>query len=149
MATAQKFNPRSLLRPGDINAFFGLMLDNVTQLIILAALLIGIFQFPKEIVFYKIIPGTAMGVLVGDLIFTWLAYRLAKKTDRTDITAMPLGIDTASLFAITFGILGPAYLATHNAELAWKIAMAVMVLAGLFKMAVSFIAPRIRDLLPG
>ncbi|MBZ5514735.1 MAG: chloride channel protein [Acidobacteriia bacterium] len=62
--------------------------------------------------------------------------------------AMPLGIDTASLFAITFGILGPAYLATHNAELAWKIAMAVMVLAGLFKMAVSFIAPRIRDLLP-
>lgn len=148
MATTQTFTPRALFRSGDINAFFGLMLDNMTQLIILAALLIGIFQFPKEIVFYKIIPGTAVGVLVGDLIFTWLAYRLARKTGRTDITAMPLGIDTPSLFAFTFGIIGPAYLVTHNAELAWKIAMAVMVLAGLFKMGFAFVAPKVRAFLP-
>ncbi|MBI4714494.1 MAG: MFS transporter, partial [Nitrospirae bacterium] len=130
MAQTIPVRSRFLLRSGDVNAFFGLMLDNMTQLIILAGILIGIFGFPKEIVLYKMIPGTAAGVFLGDLLFTGMAWRLARKTGRTDITAMPLGIDTPSLFAFTFGIVGPAYLATKDADLAWKISMAVIVLAG-------------------
>ena len=50
-----------------------------------------------------------MGVLVGDLIFTVMAFRLARKTGRSDVTAMPLGLDTPSTFGAVFLIIGPAY----------------------------------------
>src|SRR5262249_22064643 len=52
--------------PGDWNAFFGLALDNLTQLVILSSLLIGVFGFPPDLVLRVMVPGTAIGVLVGD-----------------------------------------------------------------------------------
>ena len=61
------------------------------------------------------IPGTAVGVLVGDLIFTVMAIRLARRTGRTDVTAMPLGLDTPSTFGAVFLILGPAFRAATGA----------------------------------
>ena len=124
------------------------MLDNLTQLVILSGILIGVFGFPSELVLTRIVPGSVVGVLIGDLIYTRMAIRLARKTGRSDVTAMPLGIDTVSLFGYSFGILGPAYLATKDAELAWKIGMAVIVLAGLVKMGCSFITPLLRRLVP-
>lgn len=139
---------RSLLRPGDLNAFFGLMVDNMTQLVMLAAILTGVFGMPREIILHRMIPGSAIAVLAGDLLTVWLALRLARRTGRTDVTAMPLGIDTPSLFAFAFGIIGPAYLATKDATLTWQIAMAVIILAGLLKIAASFIGPTVRQLLP-
>ena len=60
------------------------------------------------------IPGTAVGVLVGDLIYTFMAFRLARKTGRTDVTAMPLGLDTPSTFGTVFLIIGPSYQAALN-----------------------------------
>lgn len=135
-------------RKGDINAFFGLMLDNMTQLVILAGILIGVFGYPKEIVLYRMIPGTAIGVLIGDLIYTWMAFRLARKTGRDDITAMPLGIDTVSLFGLSFGVLGPVYLATNDALFSWQIGMALLVLMGIFKLICSFFGPWLRQVFP-
>ena len=44
--------PYSWIGRGDINAFFGLMIDNITNLVILSGLLIGVFRFPKELVFF-------------------------------------------------------------------------------------------------
>ena len=85
---------------GDLNAFFGLALDNLSNLVILWGILVGIFGFPQDLVLYRMIPGTALGVLVGDLVYTWMAFRLARRTGRDDVTAMPLGIDTASLFGL-------------------------------------------------
>src|SRR3990172_12172999 len=90
---------------GDVNAFFGLMLDNMTQVVILAGILTGIFGYSQRIVLTRMIPGTAVGVLFGDLVFTWMAVRLARRTGRDDGTAMPLGIDPPRLFGITFRVL--------------------------------------------
>lgn len=146
MSAAVK-GPR-LFRPGDVNAFFGLMLDNMTQLVLMAAVLIGVFGFPSEIIYYRMIPGTAMGVLLGDLVFTVLAWRMAKREGRDDRTAMPLGIDTPSLFAFTFGIVGPAFLATGDAALAWKISMAVVVVCGAAKLLGSMAGPHVRRHVP-
>src|SRR3990172_4332776 len=61
---------------GDVNATFGLVVDNLTNLVVLAGLLIGVFHFPADLVLYRMVPGTALGVLVGDLVYTWLARRL-------------------------------------------------------------------------
>src|SRR5262249_54069682 len=51
---------------GDINAFFGLMLDNVGGMILMASLLVLGFHLPREFVLTRMIPGTAVGVLGGD-----------------------------------------------------------------------------------
>src|SRR5215510_6499315 len=124
--------------PGDWNAFFGLALDNLTQLVILSGLLIGVFGFPSDLVLRKMVPGTAIGVLVGDLAYTWLAIRLMRVSGRGDVTAMPFCIDTPSLFGIVFGVLGPAMIATGDPIRAWKIGMAVTVGMGLLKLGLAF-----------
>lgn len=144
----QSLKEKLLLRPGDLNAFFGLVVDNMTQLVILASILVGLFKFPREIVYGRMIPGSAIGVFVGDLIYTIMAIRLARRTGRTDITAMPLGIDTPSLFAFTFGVIGPAYVVTKDAALAWKISTAVIILVGLVKTAGAFLGPMIQRSVP-
>ena len=48
-------------RVGDLNAFFALMFDNMANMVILAGILIGAFHFPKELVLYRMVPGTAIG----------------------------------------------------------------------------------------
>lgn len=137
------------VRAGDLNAFFGLALDNVSNLVLLWGILVSVFGFPAEPILYRMIPGTAIGVLVGDLIYTWMAFRLARRTGRDDVTVMPLGIDTPSLFGLTFGVLGPAYLATRDAEHAWRVGMAVLVLMGLAKILGAFAGEGVRRLRAG
>ena len=100
--------------PGDWSAFFGLALDNTTQLVILSSLLIGVFKFPPDLVLGRMVPGTAAGVLVGDVVYTILAVRLMRRTGRDDVTAMPLGLNAPSVFGMSFAVLGPAYLATGD-----------------------------------
>lgn len=140
--------PRLFFRPGDVNAFFGLTVDNLTQMVIMASILTGIFGVPAEVVLYNMIPGSVVGVLIGNVVFTRMAVSLARRTGRTDVTAMPLGIDTPSLFAFTFGIVGPAYLATHDGILTWRIAGAVIVTVGLVKIGGAFIGEAVRRVIP-
>jgi AGZA family xanthine/uracil permease-like MFS transporter len=134
--------------PGDWNAFFGLALDNLSLFVILSGLLIGVFGFPSDLVLRVMIPGTAVGVLVGDLAYTALALRLMRATGRTDVTAMPFGIDTPSLFGMVFGVLGPVMVLTRDPLLAWKIGMGVTVAMGVIKLALAFAGDWVRRLVP-
>jgi adenine/guanine/hypoxanthine permease len=140
---------------GDINGFFGLAFDNLTVLSFLSAILIGAFGYPAEIVYSKMLPGSALGVLVGDLIYTWLAVRLAARTNRA-VTAMPLGLDTPSTIGLALAVLGPAFLALkakgltpENAAIAaWHIGIATMILIGLVKVALSFAGGWVQRIVP-
>ncbi|WP_239027815.1 MFS transporter [Geomonas subterranea] len=133
---------------GDVNAFFGLMLDNMSGLVIMAGILTGVFGMPRDLVLSRMLPGSAVGVLFGDLLYSWLALRLARRTGRNDVTAMPLGLDTPSTFGMAFGVLGPCFLATRDAHLTWQVGMATIVLMGVFKVAVSFCGPALRRNIP-
>ena len=141
---------------GDVNAFFGLMLDNVMNLVILAGILIFVFGFPEDLVYRRMFPGTALGVMFGDLVYTWMAFRLARKEGRSDVTAMPLGLDAPSTIGMAFTVLGPAYLAAkarmpaqEAAISAWHVGMACMILIGLFKVGMSFVGGAIQRTMPG
>ncbi len=141
---------------GDVNAFFGLMLDNVMNLVILAGILIFVFGFPEDLVYRRMFPGTALGVMFGDLVYTWMAFRLAKREGRSDVTAMPLGLDAPSTIGMAFTVLGPAYLAAKTrmpepeaAISAWHVGMACMILIGLFKVGMSFVGGAIQRTMPG
>lgn len=72
-----------LFAKGDINAFFGLMLDNMSDLVIMATILTGVFGMPRDLVLSRMLPGSAVGVLVGDLLYSWMAWRLATCTATT------------------------------------------------------------------
>lgn len=135
-------------RAGDLNAFFALMFDNVANLVILAGTLIGVFHLPKDIVLYRMVPGTAIGVLIGDLVYAWMAGSLARRTGRDDITAMPLGLNAPSIFGMAFAVIGPVYVLSGDAMLAWKTGMAVTVFAGIFKVALSFAGNAVRRIVP-
>ncbi len=137
---------------GDLNAFFGLMLDNVTNLVLLTVLLEG-FQyngipFPRHFVFAYMIPGTALGVMFGDLVYTWMARRLAKTTGRTDVTAMPLGLDTPSTMGIALVVLGPVYVQTGDPMVSWQVGMATMIFMGLAKLVLSFAGGWVQRVVP-
>ena len=146
--TSSLLRRAALFRSGDVNAFFGLTVDNLTQMVIMASLLTGVFGLPMDVVLYRMIPGSVVGVLVGNLIYTRMAFALAARSGRHDVTAMPLGIDTPSLFAYTFGIIGPAFLATHDGLLTWHIASAVIVVVGLVKVVGAFFGNAIRRAIP-
>jgi AGZA family xanthine/uracil permease-like MFS transporter len=140
---------------GDLNAFFGLMLDNVVNLAVLAGILVGGFGFPADLVFTRMFPGTALGVLVGNLIYTWMAIRLARRTGRDDVTAMPLGLDSPSTIGMALAVLGPAFVSARTrmpereaAVLAWQVGMACMVLMGLFKTIMSFVGGHVQRIIP-
>src|SRR5262249_24088854 len=142
---------------GDINAFFGLMLDNGTVLVLLVVLITGPDKFTPEFVIGWMIPGTALGVLLGDLVYTWLAFRLAKRTGRTDLTAMPLGLDTPSPFAVPILVLVPAlqdWLRDHPGErdtamvYAWNVGALVLVMVGLFKTLLAPFGNAVRRWVP-
>lgn len=134
--------------PGDWNAFFGLALDNLGLFVIFSGLLIGVFGFPSDLVLHVMVPGTALGVLLGNLIYTVLAVRLMRRTGRSDVTAMPFGLDTPSLFGIVFGVLGPAMLLTRDPIVAWKIGMGVTVAMGVIKLGCAFAGDWARRVVP-
>ena len=140
---------------GDINAFFGLMLDNIGGMILMASLLVG-FNLPRQFVLTRMIPGTAVGVLVGDLIYTVMAFRLARRTGRSDVTAMPLGLDTPSTFGAVLFIIGPSYQAALKRGLepeaaashAWFIGIAMLFASGAFKVLCAPMSAWVRRIVP-
>jgi len=152
--------------PGDVNAFFGLMLDNIADLLLAVGLLTAVFGFPTNVALRYMVPGTAIGVFVGDLLFFWMALRLARRTGRADITAMPLGLDTPSTFGMVFFVLGPAFLAKKQALgvidgagpndalvieaaiYAWHIGICAIFISGLFKLLCALGSNWVRRVIP-
>jgi AGZA family xanthine/uracil permease-like MFS transporter len=141
---------------GDFNGFFGLMFDNLTVLSFLAGILVFVFKFPADIVYTRMFPGTAFGVLFGDLIYAWMAFRLSKRTGNTTVTAMPLGLDTPSTIGMALVVLGPAFLGlkaegmseNDAAMMTWYIGMATMVVIGVIKVIFSFIGQWVQKVVP-
>jgi len=133
---------------GETTAFLALFLDNVGTLIFFSAILVFTFNYPAGIILTRMIPGTAVGICIGDLVYTWLAIRLRRKTGRTDVTAMPLGIDTPSTIGIAYAVMGPAYIATRDAQLTWHIGMATLFMIGAVKIITSFFGGWVQRIIP-
>ncbi|MGH8029126.1 MAG: hypothetical protein ACREO3_04230, partial [Arenimonas sp.] len=144
------------IAPGDVNGFFGLVVDNLSILGFLATALVGIFGFPADFVFTRMFPGTALGVLVGNLMYTAMARRLARRTGRRDVTAMPLGLDAPTTIGLALLVLGPHFAGLRQqgvdadaAALAtWHLGMAAMVAMGVLKFALSFVGGALARALP-
>lgn len=131
----------------DMDGFFALFQNNLADFVIIAVSMLGM-GFPKEIVFGKVIPGAAIAVVVGNLYYAYTANRLAKKEERSDVTALAYGISTPVMFVFLFGVLLPAKTIVGDPELAWKIAVGACFVSGLIEILVSFIGRWIHQHIP-
>ncbi|SDI73819.1 uracil permease [Natribacillus halophilus] len=131
----------------DTDAFFALFQNNLANFVIIAITMLGM-GFPTDIVFGQVIPGAAVAVLFGNLYYAYTANRLAKREQRTDVTALSYGVSTPVMFIFLFGVLLPAITLTDDPQLAWTIGVAAAFLSGLIEVLVSLIGRWIKRNLP-
>src|SRR5712675_1634399 len=139
---------------GDIDGFFGLALDNLVQLLLIDTLCRFVLGFPPELVYGRVLPGAAISILVGNLFYSYQAKKLADRTGRTDICALPYGINTVSLIAHVFLVMLPAKALALTAGLpdparvAWQAGLLATLSSGLIELGGAFIAERVRKITP-
>jgi AGZA family xanthine/uracil permease-like MFS transporter len=139
---------------GDVDGFFGLALDNLVQLLLIDGLCRVVIGMPPELLHGRVLPGAAVSLLVGNLFYAWQARRLARATGRTDVCALPYGINTVSLFGHVFLVMLPAKLAAEAAgaadpvRVAWQAGLVACLGSGLIELVAAFGAERIRQATP-
>lgn len=141
---------------GDIDGFFGLAIDNLVQLLVIVALCRAVLGFPDDLIIGVILPGAAVSLVIGNVFYAWQAKRLAARTGRSDVCALPYGINTVSLFAFIFLVMLPASLAAKArglsdqdaALVAWQTGLVACFGAGVIELAGAVIAERIRRATP-
>jgi adenine/guanine/hypoxanthine permease len=140
----------------DIDGFFGLALDNFIQILLIVGLCQGVLGFPASLVYGRILPGVALSLMVGNFYYAWLAYQLGQQENRDDITALPYGINTVSLFAYVFLVMLPVKLGaiatgsspTLAAELAWQAGLVACLGSGLIELGGAGMGNILRRLAP-
>jgi AGZA family xanthine/uracil permease-like MFS transporter len=152
-ATTAPRRLRWLVR-GDVDGFFGLALDNLIQLLLIDALCRTVLGFPAALVHHRILPGAALSILVGNAYYSHQAKRLADRTGRDDVCALPYGINTVSLFGHVFLVMLPAKLAAQAAgaadpaAVAWEAGILACLGSGVLELAGAFVAERVRRATP-
>ncbi|MFZ9197609.1 MAG: xanthine permease, partial [Bacilli bacterium] len=104
----------------DWNGFFGLFTNNLTNILTMAVLLSFVVGLPDAFVYGKILPAVGLAIFVASIYYSYMAYKLAKKTGRKDVTALPSGSSVPHMFLIVFAVIGPVYWTTNDATLAWS-----------------------------
>ncbi|SEN49686.1 putative MFS transporter, AGZA family, xanthine/uracil permease [Amphibacillus marinus] len=136
-----------LWQKSDIDGFFGLITNNLTNLLVMAGLLLGV-GIPADITFGAILPAVGLSIFVSSLIYTVMAYQLAKQEKRNTVTALPSGTSVPHMFLIVFLIMGPVFRETGDPYLAWYAGLAWGFIEGVIELLGAIIGPKIRELLP-
>ena len=119
---------------GDVDGFFGLFFSGFPDLLLIVGLA-PICGFPLSFVASRILPGAAISILAGNLFYAWQARRLARREGRSDVTAIPFGVNTPTIFAYVFLIMAPIYTRTHDANQAWHAGIFASLLSGMVQTA--------------
>jgi AGZA family xanthine/uracil permease-like MFS transporter len=132
----------------DIDGFFGLAVDNLIQLLLILHLSQVLVGIPADFVYSRILPGAAISLLLGNLFYSWQAVRLGRRLGRDDVTALPYGINTVSLFAFVLFIMAPIHRETGDWRLAWQLGVLACLLSGLIELLGAFVAKWLRKVTP-
>ncbi|WP_066291606.1 xanthine permease [Bacillus sp. FJAT-29937] len=135
-------------KKGDIAAAFGLFVNVLTDFLVMISLLIGVVGMPGEFVFKRIVPGFGLAVLISGIIFAYFAYQLAKKTGRTDVTALPSGSSSPGIFLIVFVIMLPLYHQTQDAVFTTTVAVIWGFVEASILFLGAFLGETIRKIVP-
>ena len=130
--------------PGDWNAFFGFGTNILVNVLVLTGLLRFVLKMPDDLVFGRILPALGLMLFLSTVYYAWLGYRLAKRTGRSDVCALPSGISVPHMFVVTFVVMLPILAKTNDPVQAWEAGLTWVFVQSFVLMAGGFIAPVIR-----
>lgn len=141
---------------GDLDGFFGLALDNLIQVLVIVTLSSTVLGFSSEMIYGRILPGVAVSLVVGNVFYAWQAKRLADRTGRDDVCALPYGINTVSLFGYFFlvmlpvrvGALANGATAEQASEAAWRAGVVAALGSGIIEAGGSWAVSWLRRYTP-
>ena len=134
--------------PGDWNAFFGFGTNILVNLLVLTGLLRFVVKMPDSLVFGRILPATGLMLCLSTLYYARLAYKLAEKTGRKDVCALPSGISVPHMFVVTFVIMLPIATRTGDPVQGWEAGLTWVFVQSFVLMIGGFIGPIIRKITP-
>jgi AGZA family xanthine/uracil permease-like MFS transporter len=133
---------------GDTNAAFGLGFNVLVNVLVLSSLCIGVIGIASGDVYGTILPALGIELLIGNVYYSYLARRLARREGRDDVTAMPYGPSVPHMFIVTFLIMLPVYLKTKNPIKAWETGLAWAFIIGVIVLIGAFVGPFVRRFTP-
>jgi len=137
-----------LWTPGDWNAFFGFGTNILVNMLVLTGLLRFVLKMPDSLVFGRILPALGLMMCLSTFYYAWLAYRLAQKTGRSDVCALPSGVSVPHMFIVTFVIMLPITIKTGDPLKGWSAGLVWVFFQSFILMIGGFIAPFIRKITP-
>jgi adenine/guanine/hypoxanthine permease len=146
-AAKSGFKP-TLWTPGDWNAFFGFGTNILVNMLVLTGLLRFVLKMPDSLVFGRILPALGLMLCLSTFYYAFLAYRLAQKTGRTDVCALPSGVSVPHMFIVTFVIMLPITLKTGDPLKGWSAGLVWVFFQSFILMIGGFVAPFIRKITP-
>src|ERR1700756_34983 len=133
---------------GDWNAFFGFGTNILVNMLVLTGLLRFVLKMPDAIVFGRILPALGLMMFLSTVYYAWLAYRLASRSGRADVCALPSGVSVPHMFVVTFVIMLPITLKTNDPIKGWEAGLVWVFFQSFILMIGGFIAPYIRKITP-
>jgi adenine/guanine/hypoxanthine permease len=144
---ATEFRPAAWTA-GDWNAFFGFGTNILVNMLVLTGLLRFVLKMPDSLVFGRILPALGLMMCLSTFYYAWLAYRLAQKSGRTDVCALPSGVSVPHMFVVTFVIMLPITIKTGDPLKGWSAGLVWVFFQSFVLMIGGFIAPYIRKITP-
>jgi len=140
-------NPK-LWVTGDWNALFGFGTNILVNMLVLTGLLRYVLKMPDALVFGRILPATGLMLFLSTVYYAFLAWRLAKKTGRDDVCALPSGVSVPHMFVVTFVVMLPILIKSGDPYEAWAAGLTWVFIQSFVLMAGGFIAPIVRRITP-
>ncbi len=137
-----------LWKPGDWNALFGFGTNILVNLLVLTGLLRFVLQMPDALVFGRILPAVGLMMFLSTTYYAFLAWRLASKTGRNDVCALPSGISVPHMFVVVFVIMLPISTLTNDPVKGWEAGLTWVFVQSFVLMIGAWIAPVIRRITP-
>src|ERR1700691_5514338 len=135
------------LTRGDLDTTVAQVGFNLAQMVIPVCLLLPV-GISAAFSVTHLLPGYALGFLIGSLGLVLLAVRLARREGRSNVTAHVYGNNVPAIIAYTLSIMLPVYLETHDANRAWEIGAAAVAWTGIIKLAAAPFAGLFRRFIP-
>lgn len=118
-------------------------------MLVLTGLLRFVLKMPDSLVFGRILPALGLMMCLSTFYYAYLAYRLAQKTGRSDVCALPSGVSVPHMFIVTFVIMLPVTLKSGDPLKGWSAGLVWVFFQSFILMIGGFIAPFLRISRPG
>ena len=137
-----------IIAKDDLNAFFGLLMNNLTNLLVLTSLLIFVVGLPREIVYENILPGIGVSLFFASVYYTYMGYKLRRDSNNPNVTALPSGISVPHMYLIVFVVVGPVYWSTNDPYLAWYTGISWCFIEGIIELVGASFGKKLKDVIP-